>query len=86
MQGRPVLESMWAGIPNRDLAMWHDDLPKSVAITGPKLFIVKANQADPSANDQASIDSLQALYPQGQLRLFHSDIPGHDFWIFTVPQ
>jgi hypothetical protein len=25
------------------------------------------------------------LYPQGQLRLFDSDVPGHDFWIFTVP-
>ena len=79
------LPAVWAGIPNRDMAMWHDNLPSTVELKGPKLFIMKANTQDPTANDQASVDTLQGLYPKGQLRLFQSDIPGHDFWIFLVP-
>ena len=79
------LPAVWAGIPNRDMAMWTDNLPSTVAVAGPKLFIVKANIEDPTANDQASLDSLKSLYPNGQLRMFDSDVPGHDFWIFFVP-
>ena len=80
------LPAVWAGIPNRDLAMWRDNLPSTLPLQGPKLFMLKANTDDPSANDQTSLDDLAALYPNGQLRLFKSDIPGHDFWIFFVPQ
>jgi dolichyl-phosphate-mannose-protein mannosyltransferase len=79
------LPAVWAGIPNRDLAMWRDNLTSTVSMPGPKLFIVKANVDDPTANDQESLDLLKKLYPNGQLRLFDSDVPGHDFWIFTVP-
>ena len=67
------------------MAMWTDDLPGSLAFRGPKLFIVKANIEDPNGNDQKSLDVLKALYPDGQLRIFESVTPGHDFWIFTVP-
>ena len=79
------LPAVWAGIPNRDMAMWRDDLESTVQFTGPKLFIVKADIENPDGNDQATLDALQSLYPNGQLRLFDSDIAGHDFWIFTVP-
>jgi hypothetical protein len=79
------LPAVWAGIPNRDMAMWRDDLHLTVESPGPKLFMLKANPADPTTNDQESLDVLQSLYPNGQLRLFESDIPGHDFWIFFVP-
>ena len=79
------LPAVWAGIPNRDLAMWREDLPGTVELTGPKLFMVKANLDDPNGNDQESLDVLSSLYPNGQLRMFDSDVPGHDFWIFTVP-
>jgi hypothetical protein len=79
------LPAVWAGIPNRDMAMWQDNLASTVELTGPKLFMVKANLDDPTGNDQASLNILQTLYPNGQLRLFDSDVPGHDFWIFTVP-
>jgi hypothetical protein len=48
--------------------------------------MVKANTEDPNENDQASLDALRSLYPNGQQRLFHSDVPGHDFWIYFVPQ
>jgi hypothetical protein len=79
------LPAVWAGIPNRDLAMWRENLPSTVQSPGPKLFIVKADTERPDANDQETLNVLQSLYPNGQLRMFDSDIPGHDFWIFTVP-
>ena len=79
------LPAVWAGIPNRDLAMWPDNLASTVELKGPKLFMVKANIDDPSTNDQNSLDVLKSLYPNGQLRMFDSDVPGHDFWIFFVP-
>jgi 4-amino-4-deoxy-L-arabinose transferase-like glycosyltransferase len=80
------LPGVWAGIPNRDMAMWPENLPSTVELAGPKLFMVKANMEDPNGNDQASLDVLESLYPNGVLRLFDSDVPGHDFWIFTVPE
>ncbi len=80
------LPAVWAGIPNRDMAMWRDDLPLTVESAGPKLFMVKANLEDPTTNDQETLNVLQSIYPNGQLRLFDSDMPGHDFWIFFVPQ
>src|SRR6185436_1899448 len=79
------LPAVWAGIPNRDMAMWTDDLSSTVELAGPKLFMLKANTDDPNANDQKSLDILKSLYPDGQLHLFDSDVPGHDFWIFFVP-
>lgn len=79
------LPAVWAGIPNRDLAVWPENLPSTIEFTGPKLFLVKANLEQPEGNDQKSLDVLESLYPSGQLRMFDSDVPGHDFWIFTVP-
>ncbi len=80
------LPAVWAGIPNRDLAMWPEDLTSTLPLPEPKLFIVKANVDDPDGNDQESLDLLKIMYPNGKLRLFDSDVPGHDFWIFTVPK
>ncbi len=48
--------------------------------------MVKANVDDPSGNDQETLNVLESLYPKGALRLFDSDIPGHDFWVFMVPE
>jgi hypothetical protein len=79
------LPAVWAGIPNRDLAVWRENLPSTVEFAGPKLFLVKADVERPEGNDQESLNVLESLYPTGQLRMFDSDVPGHDFWIFTVP-
>ena len=79
------LPMAWLAIPDRDIAMWRDNLSSTVKFKGPKLFMVKADLENPDGNDQESLDVLQELYPNGQLRMFDSDIPGHDFWIFTVP-
>ena len=79
------LPAVWAGIPNRDLAVWRENLPGTVDFAGPKLFMVKADLEHPEANDQETLNMLESLYPNGQLRMFDSDIPGHDFWIYSVP-
>jgi Dolichyl-phosphate-mannose-protein mannosyltransferase len=79
------LPAVWAGIPNRDMAMWRENLTTTLPLSEPKLFIVKADLENPDGNDQESLDILKIMYPNGQLRLFDSDVPGHDFWIFTVP-
>lgn len=80
------LPAVWAGIPNRDMAMWRDNLPSTVELAGPKLFMVRANLEAPEFNDTETLDVLRALYPNGQQRLFDSDVPGHDFWIYVVPE
>lgn len=78
------LPGIYAGIPNRDFALWPDHLADSVPLPGPKLFMVKANLQDPTQNDRKSLDRLKQLYPQGSLSLHRSPIPGHDFWVFSV--
>ncbi|GAB4461062.1 MAG: hypothetical protein Kow0070_18160 [Anaerolineales bacterium] len=80
------LPAVWAGIPNRDMAMWRENLPSTLEVTGPKLFMVRANVEAPEFNDMETLNVLKALYPSGQLRLFDSDVPGHDFWIYFVPE
>lgn len=79
------LPGIWAGIPNRDFAMWRDNLPETLRYPGPKLFMVKANLESPESNDQETLDILRELYPQGSLELHRSDLPGRDFWIYSVP-
>lgn len=79
------LPGVWAGIPNRDFAMWRENLPNTVELPGPKLFLVKASLDHPEANDQATLDALQRLYPQGRLELHPSRVEGHEFWLYLVP-
>jgi hypothetical protein len=80
------LPAVWAGIPNRDMAMWPENLESTLKSPKPKMFLVKANIEDPEGNDQETLDVLEEIYPKGKLSLFDSDIAGHDFWIFTVPK
>ncbi len=79
------LPAVWAGIPNRDMAMWRDNLASTLELTGPKLFLVKANLDDPTGNDTETLNVLRGLYPNGQQTLFDTDVPGHDFWEYFVP-
>ncbi|MBU2610808.1 MAG: hypothetical protein KJ606_07680, partial [Chloroflexi bacterium] len=79
------LPGVWAGIPNRDFAVWRDDLADTVNVAGPKVFIVKADVDQPEHNDQATLDTLAALYPQGTLSVYASKVDNHEFWVFFVP-
>jgi len=74
------LPGVWAGIPNRDFAMWSRDLQLTLDVTGTKLFIV-------NAMDIEAMEHLKALYPTGVLSQFLSKtgLEGKDFMIFLVP-
>ncbi len=74
------LPGVWAGVPNRDFAVWPQDLGTTVPVSGAKLFIVNIQDTD-------SVDTLKLLYPQGALSRYKSatGIEGKDFMIFFVP-
>lgn len=72
------LAPIWAGLPGRDIAMPREELPKTVSNPGPKVFMVKIEDAE-------TLAMLQALYPQGELQRFISAYGAHDFWIDRVP-
>ena len=61
------LPGVWAGIPNRDFAMFPEHLADTVRLSGTQLFMLKANLQDPTANDQKSLDILKQLYPRGSV-------------------
>jgi len=75
------LPGVWAGIPNRDFAIWSQDLATTVSDSGAKLFIVNIQDTD-------SIDALKQLYPNGEVSRFKSatSLEGKNFMIFFVPQ
>jgi hypothetical protein len=72
------LPGVWAGIPNRDFALWPDQFAESQQFDGPKLFIV-------NIADDPSLQSLEALYPSGVVSEFDSHLEGKDFYMFFVP-
>jgi hypothetical protein len=74
------LPGVWAGIPNRDFAIWPDGFNTTLDVQGPKLFII-------NVQDVADMQQLQALYPHGVLSRFISKtkLEGKDFMIFFVP-
>ena len=47
--------------------------------TGTQLFLFNTQDAE-------TLDSLRALFPQGQLRQFVSEVEGHGFMIYLVPE
>ena len=74
------LPGVWAGIPNRDFALWPQDFNTTLDVTGTKLIIL-------NLQDTADTNALQLLYPQGVLSTFHSatKVDGKNFLIFFVP-
>ncbi len=72
------LPGVWAGIPNRDFALWPENLAESLNYPSPKLFLLKPE-------DEASLVELQTLYPNGIVSRYNAEIVGHDFLMFNVP-
>jgi hypothetical protein len=72
------LVGIQAGYPIKDYALSRDDLPKSLSVTGSKLFIVKEE-------DRETLSNLHQLYPTGLLGHFTSLLEGKNFWVYTVP-
>lgn len=73
------LPGSWAGIPNRDFAMWQERLSDSLAYPAPKLFMYWNA-------DTETEKILKELYPNGQVTRYTSAFPGKDFFIFLVEQ
>jgi hypothetical protein len=72
------LPGVWAGIPNRDFAIWPDQFESTLSETGPKLFMVKDE-------DAVNLAALERLYPNAMVSLFDSGIEGHDFYTLFIP-
>ena len=67
-----------ADVPLRDYALWADDLEITLDNPGIKIFLFKPE-------DENALGRLRELYPNGALVLYESDLPGKDFYIYTVP-
>lgn len=74
------LPGVWAGIPNRDFALWPTDFDSTLQVQGPKLIIF-------NMQDAADIKALQTLYPNGVLSHYVSKthMDGKDFMILFIP-
>ncbi|MEJ5224514.1 MAG: glycosyltransferase family 39 protein, partial [Anaerolineales bacterium] len=72
------LLSSQSGHFERDFTLWPEDIPATINIPGPKLFLVYPDDAQ-------TINILQLTYPQGTLQVYHASVPGKDFLIFNVP-
>ena len=74
------LPGVWAGIPNRDFALWQHSLENSLIYEDfPRLFIV-------NLHDEETIEILQTMYPNGILSQYNSAVKNHDFLIYRVPK
>jgi hypothetical protein len=74
------LPGVWAGIPNRDFALWPQDFESTKNATGTKLIIV-------NVDDKADKTLLHSVYPQGVWSRFTSStrLEGKDFMILLIP-
>lgn len=73
------LPGVWAGVPNRDFAMWQDRLGESVDVPAPKMFMFWNVDVETER-------ILKELYPNGKLRRYTSAFAGKDFYIFLVEE
>ncbi|MFN8434626.1 MAG: glycosyltransferase family 39 protein [Anaerolineales bacterium] len=73
------LPGSWAGIPDRDFALFQEHLSDSLAYPAPKMFIYWNA-------DTETEKILKELYPNGKISRYTSYSPGKDFFIFLVEQ
>jgi hypothetical protein len=71
------LPGVWAGIPNRDFALWPKGFADTLNVPAPKMFIFKDE-------DLETENALKELYPNGVLTRYTSAFEGKDFFIFMV--
>jgi hypothetical protein len=71
------LPGVWAGIPNRDFALWPENFADTLNAPAPKMFIFWNA-------DLETQNALMLLYPNGVLNRYTSAYPGKDFMIFMV--
>jgi hypothetical protein len=71
------LVGMNAGQPERDYAISVENLYTTTALPVPKLFLI-------NVEDQAAVETLKALYPDGVVYRHTSPRPGKDFLYFLT--
>jgi hypothetical protein len=71
------LPGVWAGIPNRDFAIWPDTFDDTLNAPAPKMFIFWNA-------DVETQNALMKLYPDGTLSRYSSSYPGKDFMILMI--
>ena len=71
------LPGVWAGIPNRDFALWPKDFAATLNVPAPKMIIFRYD-------DLETENALKVLYPSGVLTRYTSTLEGKDFMIFMV--
>ncbi|MCE9646518.1 MAG: glycosyltransferase family 39 protein [Chloroflexi bacterium] len=73
------LPGVWAGIPNRDFALWPEGFAATVNIPGPKLIIYKLE-------DVETEKALKVLYPNGDFSRYTSSYADKDFMVLRIGQ
>ena len=73
------LPGVWAGIPDRDFALFPERLPESLTVPAPKMFIYW--------NEDVETEKiLKGLYPNGKISRYTSALKGKDFFIFMIEE
>jgi len=67
-----------AGLPEKDFALWVDQIPETRNQLGSKLFILKPE-------DTNALTTLQSAYQNGYFWNYDSKISGKDFLIYFIP-
>jgi hypothetical protein len=71
------LPGVWAGIPNRDFALWPKDFAETLRVPGPKMIMYRVD-------DLQTENALKQLYPKGTYVRYTSSYPGKDFMILMI--
>lgn len=72
------LVAIRAGFPTHDIAIMSEALDSLAGETRPQLFLV-------NPRDEAALEKLRSLFPDGWLSIFDSPYEGKDFYIYFVP-
>jgi hypothetical protein len=67
-----------AGFPEKDYALWPEDISFTFDNRGAKLFLVREE-------DQENLDLLHETYPDGFFTQYENPLHGKSFWMFFVP-
>ncbi len=73
------LPGVWAGIPDRDFALFPEHLTESLDVPAPKMFIYWNA-------DVETEKILKELYPNGKISRYTSALEGKDFFIFMIEE
>jgi len=71
------LPGVWAGIPNRDFALWPENFAGTLTVSVPKMIIYRLD-------DLETENALKQLYPNGVFTRYTSSYPGKDFIVLMI--